>query len=114
MAQQVVIKADGTMAKDGGHDAASIPKHSHLITLQLEGWIGWCSTGQGVWLDVGGNRHRGKASDYANNCADAAAAATFNSLLNEKALQRDCRDFGRVSHSDRRALLNFGSRCFSH
>jgi hypothetical protein len=31
---QVVIKGNGPVAKDGGHDAATKPKHSHLIALQ--------------------------------------------------------------------------------
>jgi hypothetical protein len=34
VSDEVVVKGYGTMAKDCGHDAATVPEHSHLITLQ--------------------------------------------------------------------------------
>jgi hypothetical protein len=34
---EVVVKGYGSVAKDGGHDAATVPEHCHLITLQGKG-----------------------------------------------------------------------------
>jgi hypothetical protein len=34
LCDQVGIKVNGPVAKDSGHDAATKPEHSHLITLQ--------------------------------------------------------------------------------
>ncbi len=31
---EVVIELDGIVSKDGGHDAATIPEHCHVVTLQ--------------------------------------------------------------------------------